>query len=207
MIVAKTRGKPRGRKRAGKETKDETVDVASGAQLLLGNLPPRFEKVPAFTPVRPLNPEQLDAVGLALSARDFALVHGPPGTGKSTVLSELAVQFVRQGKRLLCTAASNAAVDHLLELCLDAGLNAVRVGHPARVLPHLQQHTLDLLVEEHADRKLARELFEDAFDCTTSYEWHDPRATNGEAEKTTLAAKPTAKSASSPKKRPPKKHT
>jgi predicted DNA helicase len=120
--------------------------------------------VPPFSPVRSLNPEQLDAVGLALSARDFALVHGPPGTGKSTVLAELGVQFARQGKRLLCTAASNAAVDHLLVLCLDAGLNAVRVGHPARVLPHLQQHTLDLLVEDHADRKLARELFEDAFD-------------------------------------------
>ena len=133
-------------------------------EVLLGNNPPRFEKQLPVTPTRPLNTEQLDAVALALSARDFALVHGPPGTGKSTVLAELAVQWVRQGKRLLCTAASNAAVDHLLELCLDQGLNAVRVGHPARVLPHLQQHTLDLLVEDHPDRKVARELFEDAFD-------------------------------------------
>ncbi len=133
-------------------------------EVLLGNAPPRFEKVPSFTPSRPLNPEQLDAVGLALSARDFALVHGPPGTGKSTVLAEVAVQHARAGRRLLCTAASNAAVDHLLELCLDAGLSAVRVGHPARVLPHLQEHTLDLLVEEHPDRKLAREWFEEAFE-------------------------------------------
>jgi len=133
-------------------------------EVLLGNQPPRFDKPPAFEPSRPLNPEQADAVALALSARDVALVHGPPGTGKSTVLAELAVQFVRRGKRLVCTAASNAAVDHLLELCLDAGLEAVRVGHPARVMPRLQQHTLDLLVEEHDDRKLARELFEDAFE-------------------------------------------
>lgn len=133
-------------------------------EVLLGNSPPRFDRPPTFTPSRPLNPEQLDAVSLALSARDVALVHGPPGTGKSTVLSELAIQWARQGKRILCTAASNAAVDHLLELCLDAGLNAIRVGHPARVLPHLQKHTLDLLVEDHPDRKLARELFEDAFD-------------------------------------------
>lgn len=133
-------------------------------EILLGNLAPRFDKPPAFTPRRPLNPEQHEAVSLALSARDVALVHGPPGTGKSTVLSELAAQWGAQGKRILCTAASNAAVDHLLELCLDAGLNAVRVGHPARVLPHLQEHTLDLLVEEHPDRKLARELFEEAFD-------------------------------------------
>jgi superfamily I DNA and/or RNA helicase len=133
-------------------------------EILLGNMPPRFEKPPAFTPKRPLNVEQQEAVALALSARDVALVHGPPGTGKSTVLSELAAQWGAHGKRILCTAASNAAVDHLLELCLEAGLDAVRVGHPARVLPHLQEHTLDLLVEAHPDRKLARELFEEAFD-------------------------------------------
>lgn len=133
-------------------------------QLVLGAAPPRFERRPTFEPSRPLNPEQLDAVGLALSARDVALVHGPPGTGKSTVLAEIAVQCVKRGQRLICTAASNAAVDHLLELCLDAGLNAIRVGHPARVMPHLQQHTLDLLVEEHDDRRLARELFDEAFE-------------------------------------------
>lgn len=133
-------------------------------QLVLGAMAPRFEKRPAFTPSRPLNPEQLDAVSLALSARDVALVHGPPGTGKSTVLAEIAVQCVKRGQRLLCTAASNAAVDHLLELCLDAGLEAIRVGHPARVLPHLQQHTLDLLVEDHDDRITAREMFDEAFE-------------------------------------------
>ncbi|MCA2981691.1 MAG: AAA family ATPase [Myxococcaceae bacterium] len=133
-------------------------------QLVLGALAPRFERRPDFTPSRPLNPEQLDAVGLALSARDVALVHGPPGTGKSTVLAEVAVQAVRRGQRLLCTAASNAAVDHLLELCLDAGLRAVRVGHPARVLPHLQAHTVDLLVEAHDDRQTARALFDEAFE-------------------------------------------
>ncbi len=133
-------------------------------EILLGNSPPRFDKPPTFTPHRTLNPEQHEAVSLALSARDVALVHGPPGTGKSTVLSELASQWGHSGKRILCTAASNAAVDHLLELCLDAGLKAVRVGHPARVLPHLQEHTLDLLVEAHPDRVLAREMFEEAFD-------------------------------------------
>lgn len=169
-----------GRLRLDVTANDVTFDRAKGAltkwkgmdagqkrdrrEILLGNLAPRFEKPPVFTPTRPLNPEQRDAVSLALSARDVALVHGPPGTGKSTVLSELAAQWGAQGKRILCTAASNAAVDHLLELCLDAGLNAVRVGHPARVLPHLQEHTLDLLVEAHPDRKLARELFEEAFD-------------------------------------------
>lgn len=133
-------------------------------EFVLGNSPPRFEKPPTFTPTRSLNPEQLAAVSLALRARDVALIHGPPGTGKSTVLAEVASQLVGQGKRLVCTATSNAAVDHLLELCLDAGLKSIRVGHPARVLPHLQEHTLDLLVENHPDRQIAREMFEEAFD-------------------------------------------
>ena len=133
-------------------------------EVLLGNTAPRFEKRKPLTQTRPLNAEQLDAVQLALAARDVALVHGPPGTGKSTVLGEVAVQFAKQGKRILCTAGSNAAVDHLLGLCLDQGLSAIRVGHPARVLPHLQQHTLDLTVEDHPDRIIARGLFEEAFE-------------------------------------------
>ncbi len=133
-------------------------------EVLLGNQPPRFEKLKPVTTDKPLNPEQLDAVALALAARDVALVHGPPGTGKSTVLAEIARQAVRRGQKVLCTAASNAAVDHLVELCLREGLHAVRVGHPARVSPSLQEHTLDLIVEEHEERRIARELFDEAYD-------------------------------------------
>src|SRR6218665_2344114 len=132
-------------------------------EVLLGNEPPRFDSLREFTPTRPLNPEQQDAVARALAAEDFFLVHGPPGTGKSTVLAEVAAQAVAQGQRLLCAAASNAAVDHLLDLCLDKGLRAVRVGHPARVTPRLQEHTLDLIVEDHPDRVLSRELFDEAY--------------------------------------------
>ncbi len=132
-------------------------------EVLLGNEPPRFDSLRPLAPSRPLNPEQLDAVSRALAAEDFFLVHGPPGTGKSTVLAEVAAQAVSQGHRLLCTAASNAAVDHLTDLCLDKGLRAIRVGHPARVTPRLQEHTLDLVVEDHPDRVLSRELFDEAF--------------------------------------------
>ncbi|MBS1151416.1 MAG: helicase [Myxococcaceae bacterium] len=138
--------------------------VRQRREVLLGRAEPRFERPADFTPTRPLNPEQRDAVAMALAAQDFFLVHGPPGTGKSTVLAEVAFHLAAGGKRLLCTAASNAAVDHLLELCLDQGLSAVRVGHPGRVMPHLQEHTLDLQVEEHPDRILARELFDEAFE-------------------------------------------
>ena len=88
-------------------------------EVLLGNEPPKFDRPRPVELEQPLNPEQRAAVEQALSAEDFFLVHGPPGTGKSTVLAEVASQAARAGKRLLCTAASNAAVDHLLELCLD----------------------------------------------------------------------------------------
>ncbi|MCE9673324.1 DNA2/NAM7 family helicase [Myxococcus stipitatus] len=132
-------------------------------EVLLGNEPPRADTPRPFEPGRPLNPEQLDAVGRALAAEDFFLVHGPPGTGKSTVLAEVAAQAVARGQRLLCTAASNAGVDHLLDLCLAQGLRAIRVGHPARVAPRLQEHTLDIVVEEHPDRVISRDLFDEAF--------------------------------------------
>ncbi|AKF83400.1 ATPase AAA [Myxococcus fulvus 124B02] len=132
-------------------------------EVLLGNEPPRSDTPKDLEPSRPLNPEQLDAVKRALAAEDFFLVHGPPGTGKSTVLAEVAAQAVARGQRLLCTAASNAAVDHLLDLCLAKGLRAIRVGHPARVAARLQEHTLDIVVEEHPDRVISRDLFDEAF--------------------------------------------
>ncbi len=130
-------------------------------EIVLGREHPAFRAPEPLEPTRPLNPEQREAASIALGAEDLFLVHGPPGTGKSTVLSEIASHAVAQGKRLLCTAASNAAVDHLLELCLAQGLRSIRVGHPARVSERLQQHTLDVLVEEHPDRILSRELFDE----------------------------------------------
>ncbi|MGO9065998.1 MAG: AAA domain-containing protein [Myxococcaceae bacterium] len=132
-------------------------------ELLLGGRAPEFE------PPRPssavgLNAEQAEAQALALAARDVFCVQGPPGTGKSTVLAEVAAESVRLGQGpLLCTAASNAAVDHLLSLCLQAGLRAVRIGHPARVGEGLQHAVLDVLVEAHPDRQLAKGLFNEAY--------------------------------------------
>ncbi|HEY1904465.1 MAG TPA: AAA domain-containing protein, partial [Myxococcaceae bacterium] len=148
------------------------VEVAAGDRgapgrrrdVLLGKEAPRFETERPPEGIDALNPEQRLAVERALSARDLFCVHGPPGTGKSTVLAAVARNAVARHGRILCTAASNAAVDHLVELCLAEGLRVVRVGHPARVSPRLVEHTLDVLVERHPDRTLARRLFDDAFE-------------------------------------------
>src|SRR5207253_4708641 len=80
-----------------------------------------------------LNGSQQDAIRFALSADDLAILHGPPGTGKTTAVVELIRQAVRRGQKVLACAPSNLAVDNLLERLLVDGERAVRLGHPARV--------------------------------------------------------------------------
>jgi ATP-dependent RNA/DNA helicase IGHMBP2 len=138
--------------------------LAELRQVLLGDRPPEFASEAPFTPLDPaLNESQQEAVRFALAARDLAIVHGPPGTGKTTTVIEVIRQAVRRGERVLACAPSNLAVDNLLERLVAGGEKAVRLGHPARVLPALREHTLDLLVEEHADARLARKLTKEAF--------------------------------------------
>jgi superfamily I DNA and/or RNA helicase len=138
--------------------------LADLRQVVLG------ERQPVFGDERPLQPldsslndSQQNAVRFALAARDIALIHGPPGTGKTTAVVELIRQAVRRGEKVLACAPSNLAVDNVFERLLAAGERAVRLGHPARVLPELREHTLDLLVEAHSDVRVARKLVRDAF--------------------------------------------
>lgn len=132
--------------------------------VLLGDVPPSFASSPPLTPSDvSLNESQREAVRFALSAQDVAVIHGPPGTGKTTTLVELIRQAVRRGDKVLVCAPSNLAVDNLLERLLSHGEAAVRLGHPARVLPQLREHTLDLMVENHSDVKLARKFAKEAF--------------------------------------------
>jgi predicted DNA helicase len=94
-----------------------------------------------------LNASQRQAIDWALTADNLAILHGPPGTGKTTTVAELIRQAVRQGERVLACAPSNTGVDNLLERLVAMDVLAVRVGHPARVQARLQEHSLDALVE------------------------------------------------------------
>ncbi len=94
-----------------------------------------------------LDASQRAAVAHALRADDLALIHGPPGTGKTTAVVELIRQSVRRGTRVLATAPSNVAVDNLAERLAGPDLKVVRVGHPARAAEAVQGLTLDALVE------------------------------------------------------------
>ncbi|MEN0110164.1 MAG: AAA domain-containing protein, partial [Planctomycetota bacterium] len=133
---------------------------------LLGLRDPRFEP-PAATEAplcfaTELNASQQRAVAHALAARDVAVIHGPPGTGKTTTLAEVVFQAVRRGETVLAAAASNTAVDNLVERLIELMPGVVRVGHPARVFEALRGHTLDELVERDDTNTFVRQLRREA---------------------------------------------
>ncbi|MBY0524105.1 MAG: AAA family ATPase [Gemmataceae bacterium] len=138
--------------------------LAELRQVLLGEEAPAFDAPTEFSPIdSSLNASQQEAVRLALSARDVAIIHGPPGTGKTRTVVELIRQAVQRGDKVLACAPSNLAVDNLLERLAAAGARVVRLGHPARISPGLRAHALDVLVEEHADARMARKTAKEAF--------------------------------------------
>ncbi len=110
-----------------------------------------------------LDESQRRAVRRAVGADRVHLIHGPPGTGKTTTAVEVIRQHVDRGDAVLATAASNVAVDNVLEFLAREGVPCVRVGHPARVTPLLRGLTLDRVVEEHPDYGRYEELREQAF--------------------------------------------
>lgn len=127
-----------------------------------------YERAPSFRPnvkVKPserLNPSQNEAVQFAASAEDLAIVHGPPGTGKTTTIVEIIRQAIANGERVLACAPSNTAVDNLLERLVIAGESAVRLGHPARVLEVVRNHTLDALVAQHDAYPVIQDMLREA---------------------------------------------
>jgi superfamily I DNA and/or RNA helicase len=136
--------------------------LAELRDVLLGRREPEFAENTSEQYASGLNDSQRDAIALALAATDVAIIHGPPGTGKTTAVVELIRRAVRRGERVLACAPSNLAVDNLLEKLLAAGESPVRLGHPARVSESLREHTLDVLAETHPDAKQARKWYKEA---------------------------------------------
>ncbi len=136
--------------------------VAQLRDIILGEREPQFDAEKPIELINKLNASQEEAIRFALSSRDLAIIHGPPGTGKTTTVAELIEQAVRQGQRVLATAPSNAGVDNLLERLSNRKLRLVRIGHPARIQESLQCFTLDSLVESDPGTKVVGEMYKEA---------------------------------------------
>ena len=112
-----------------------------------------------------LNATQEDAVNKVLQAKDVAIVHGPPGTGKTTTLVEAIYETLRRENQVLVCAQSNMAVDWISEKLVDRGINVLRIGNPTRVNDKMLSFTYERRFEAHPDyemlwaiRKAIREL-------------------------------------------------
>ena len=101
-----------------------------------------------------LNRTQEDAVNKVLRAKDVAIVHGPPGTGKTTTLVEAIYETLRRENQVLVCAQSNMAVDWISEKLVDRGINVLRIGNPTRVNDKMLSFTYERRFEAHPDYTL-----------------------------------------------------
>lgn len=105
-----------------------------------------------------LNDSQKDAIRFALASREVALIHGPPGTGKTHTLIELILQLVSRGQRLLVCGPSNISVDNIVERLSSHKIPMVRLGHPARLLPGVLNHSLDVLTRTSEAAEIVQDI-------------------------------------------------
>ncbi|WP_210488780.1 AAA domain-containing protein [Rufibacter aurantiacus] len=137
----------------------EKSRLAQLRDIILGAEPAIFRRERDFSPIPALNDSQNAAVKNIMQAKDVAIIHGPPGTGKTTTLVQAILQTLAAGERkLLVTAPSNTAVDLLTEKLAEQDVNVIRIGNPSRVSEVLLEHTLDSQIMHHRDYKQLKKL-------------------------------------------------
>ena len=108
-----------------------------------------------------LDLSQKEAVSFALAQKELAIIHGPPGTGKTTTVVEIILQAVKQGLKVLCCAPSNIAVDNLVERLALCKKRILRLGHPARLLESVQHHSLDAVLARSDNAQIVADIRRD----------------------------------------------
>lgn len=128
-------------------------------RVLCGEQNPVIDPLQPTVPNTKLNPSQEQAIQQILAAQDVAIIHGPPGTGKTTTqVAAIKALQSRQKQQILVCAPSNTAVDLLAEKLSDEGFNVLRVGNPARVSEQLSTLTLEAKIADHPSNKDIKKL-------------------------------------------------
>ena len=126
--------------------------------VLLGKQPAEFHEASYYTDFGNLNDSQKEAALKISTAKDVAIIHGPPGTGKTTTLVQAVKLTLQKEKQVLVTAPSNTAVDLLTEKLLAKGIKVLRIGNPARVSEELMEHSLEAQITHHDDYRFLKKL-------------------------------------------------
>lgn len=136
--------------------------LAELREIMQGEINPSFEKPDESILIPNLNLSQNRAIRHALSAQDVAVIHGPPGTGKTTTLVQAIRLTLQTEKQVLVCAPTNTAVDLLTEKLLEQGISVLRVGHPARISEELIGSSVDGQVQSHQYYKDIKNLRKNA---------------------------------------------
>lgn len=128
------------------KTNDKRVNQLK--EILLGEAEAKFDEIsPITSPL--LNNSQNEALNLVNRAQDVAIIHGPPGTGKTTTLVEAIIKVLKEEPQVLVCAPSNTAIDLLVEKLSEKQIEVLRIGNPARVTQELLSKTLDARIAHH----------------------------------------------------------
>ena len=118
--------------------------------VLLGNRPPAFRSLPQVS-FPWLNPSQQDAIQKTIEAQEISIIHGPPGTGKTTTLVEAIIETLQRETQVLVCAPSNAAVDWISEQLMRRGIHVLRVGNPLRMSDEMLDCSYERRYAAHPD--------------------------------------------------------
>ncbi len=142
---------------------------------------PQFLKAQSYPQTPQLNVSQTAAVKQIMEAQDLALIHGPPGTGKTTTLIAAIHGVLELEQQVLVCAPSNTAVDLLTRKLADLGHRVVRLGHPARMHEDVWQYTLDQQLDAHPNAVVLKRMRREVLDLRKSAQRY--RRNFGQAER------------------------
>ena len=110
-----------------------------------------------------LDKSQKHAVEFALKQKDISIVHGPPGTGKTTTVVEIILQSIKAGSKILVCAPSNVAVDNILVKLIssNSSVKAIRLGHPTRMQESIQSRSLDAILSNSDSQSIVNDVRKD----------------------------------------------